>query len=128
MSAVSREVRMVNRRGLHARASAKFVNLASELPAAIEVEKDVTYGGPMTYRAVPAAALLSGLTFPLDSVVEAVAVDGFAAHIPLDLLRNTDASKAIAWVAIEPADHPGPRSRAGTIPPGRFTWCGPRQR
>jgi phosphocarrier protein len=40
LSAASREVRMINRRGLHARASAKFVNLASELPASIEVEKD----------------------------------------------------------------------------------------
>jgi phosphocarrier protein HPr len=29
-----------NRRGLHARASAKFVNLASQLDASIEVEKD----------------------------------------------------------------------------------------
>ena len=36
--------------------------------------------------------------------MEAVAIDGFAAQIPLDLLRNTDASKAIAWVAIETAD------------------------
>ena len=40
MSAVSREVRIVNRRGLHARASAQFVNLASELQSKIEVEKD----------------------------------------------------------------------------------------
>ena len=40
MNAVSREVRIVNRRGLHARASAKFVNMASEVPAKIEVEKD----------------------------------------------------------------------------------------
>ncbi len=40
MSATSREVRIVNRRGLHARASAQFVNMASELPATIEVEKD----------------------------------------------------------------------------------------
>ena len=40
MNAVSREVQVVNRRGLHARASAKFVTLASELDAAIEVEKD----------------------------------------------------------------------------------------
>ena len=40
MSAVQREVRIANRRGLHARASAKFVNVASELPATIEVEKD----------------------------------------------------------------------------------------
>ena len=40
MSAVSREVLVSNVRGLHARASAKFVNLASELDAKIEVEKD----------------------------------------------------------------------------------------
>lgn len=40
MSPVSREVRITNQRGLHARASAKFVNLASELDAKIDVEKD----------------------------------------------------------------------------------------
>ena len=40
MSSSSQEVRIVNTRGLHARASAKFVNMASELPVAIEVEKD----------------------------------------------------------------------------------------
>ena len=40
MSAVSREVQIGNVRGLHARASAKFVNLASQLDAKIEVEKD----------------------------------------------------------------------------------------
>ena len=40
MNAFSRTVRIGNRRGLHARASAKFVNLASQLDASIEVEKD----------------------------------------------------------------------------------------
>ena len=40
MSALSRIVRIDNKRGLHARASAKFVTLASQLDAAIEVEKD----------------------------------------------------------------------------------------
>jgi phosphocarrier protein len=40
LSAVSREVQITNKRGLHARASAKFVGLASELDAKIEVEKD----------------------------------------------------------------------------------------
>ena len=40
MTAVSREVRITNQRGLHARASAKFVNLASEIGNRIEVEKD----------------------------------------------------------------------------------------
>jgi phosphocarrier protein len=40
LSSAAREVRIVNRRGLHARASAKFVNLASEIDAKVEVEKD----------------------------------------------------------------------------------------
>ena len=40
MTAVSRQVAISNQRGLHARASAKFVNLASQINAKIEVEKD----------------------------------------------------------------------------------------
>ena len=36
----SREVQITNQRGLHARASAKFVNLASQIDCKIEVEKD----------------------------------------------------------------------------------------
>ena len=37
---LSRTVLITNRRGLHARASAKFVTLASGQTAAVEVEKD----------------------------------------------------------------------------------------
>ena len=40
MTAVQREVRIDNQRGLHARASAKFVTMASGLDASVEVEKD----------------------------------------------------------------------------------------
>jgi phosphocarrier protein len=40
LSSASRPVRITNQRGLHARASAKFVNLAAELGVPIEVEKD----------------------------------------------------------------------------------------
>ena len=40
MTEVAQEVRIENRRGLHARASAKFVNVASGLTAEIEVAKD----------------------------------------------------------------------------------------
>ena len=40
MTAVRRDVRISNQRGLHARASAKFVSMASQLPATVEVEKD----------------------------------------------------------------------------------------
>lgn len=40
MSRVSRTVLIGNRRGLHARASAKFVTLASSQPVELTVEKD----------------------------------------------------------------------------------------
>jgi len=40
LSGCSRTLEIRNRRGLHARASAKFVNLASQLPAEVIVEKD----------------------------------------------------------------------------------------
>ena len=40
MNAISRTIEITNKRGLHARASAKFVNLASQIDAEIEVEKD----------------------------------------------------------------------------------------
>ena len=40
MTRVAREVASTNRRGLHARASAKFVTLAATLPCEVHVEKD----------------------------------------------------------------------------------------
>ena len=40
MSSAWRAVEVINTRGLHARASAKFVNLASQIDANVEVEKD----------------------------------------------------------------------------------------
>jgi phosphocarrier protein HPr len=40
LSGCSRQITVGNRRGLHARASAKFVNLVHSLPATVEVEKD----------------------------------------------------------------------------------------
>ena len=40
MSGCSRTLEIVNRRGLHARASAKFVTVAATLPAEVWVEKD----------------------------------------------------------------------------------------
>ena len=43
---VSRELLIVNKRGLHARASAKFVQLVGGYDATVEVEKDgVSVGG-----------------------------------------------------------------------------------
>jgi len=101
--------------------------LASPAATTLEVPKDSTYGGPMTYRAVPVSALLKGLNFPPDSVIEAVATDGFAAQIPLNLLLNTDAGKSMAWLAIEPADKPWPKiaGKAYTAGPFYIVWAEP---
>ncbi len=40
MTSAARTVQIVNRRGLHARASAKFVTLAATQPTELTVEKD----------------------------------------------------------------------------------------
>jgi hypothetical protein len=48
----------------------------------INVARDVIYRVLMTYRAVPVASLLAGMTLPPDSVIEAVALDGFIAQLP----------------------------------------------
>jgi mono/diheme cytochrome c family protein len=74
----------------------------------IEVARDVSYRVPMAYRAVPVASLLAGIRLPDDSVIEAVALNGFVAQIPPSLLLNTDESKAVAWLAIERQDRPWP--------------------
>jgi mono/diheme cytochrome c family protein len=74
----------------------------------IEVARDISYRVPMTYRAVPVASLLAGITLPDSSVIEAVALNGFVAQIPPGLLLNTDESKAVAWLAIEPQGRPWP--------------------
>jgi len=40
LTGFSRSVEVCNKRGLHARASAKFVTMAAQIDAAVEVEKD----------------------------------------------------------------------------------------
>jgi mono/diheme cytochrome c family protein len=101
--------------------------LAMPEAATVEVPRDVAYGGQMPYRAVPVATLLSGLKFPPDSVVEAVATDGFVAQIPLNLMLNTDPAKSRAWLAIEPADKPWPDIPGRTYSAGPFyiIWSKP---
>jgi mono/diheme cytochrome c family protein len=92
----------------------------------VEVARDITYRAPMKYRAVPVASLLAGMTLPPDSVLEAVTLDGFIAQLPPDLVLNTDAGKAVAWLAIEPTDHPWPPIAGKDASAGPFyiVWTG----
>jgi hypothetical protein len=92
----------------------------------IQVPFDITYRVPMAYRAVPVASLLDGMTLPPESVIEAIALDGFIAQLPLDLVLNKDESKAVAWLAIEPADHPWPHvpEKEASAGPFYIAWTG----
>jgi mono/diheme cytochrome c family protein len=94
--------------------------------AQVAVANDVAYGKSMSYRAVPVAALLVGLNPPADSVIESVALDGFAAQLPFDLLNNKDPAKPVAWLAIEPADMPWPPLPGKAVSAGPFyiVWTG----
>jgi len=94
--------------------------------ANVQIANDVSYNEAMSYRAVPVAALLAGLNLPTDSVLAAVALDGFVAQLPLDLITNTDPTKPIAWLAIEPADNAWPPLPGKTVSAGPFyiVWAG----
>jgi mono/diheme cytochrome c family protein len=113
---IGKDTRSFTRAELLARADA----------ATIQVARDVAYRGPMTYRAVPVAALLAGMTLPRDSVIQAVALNGFVAQLPPDILLNTDERTAIAWLAIEVAEHPWPPipNRDESAGPFYIVWTG----
>jgi len=100
--------------------------LARPEVTSVEIANDVAYGKAMRFRAIPVAVLLSGLSAPADSVIETVALDGFAAQLPLDLVTNTDPANAVAWLAIEPADAPWPLLPGKTATAGPFyiVWTG----
>jgi mono/diheme cytochrome c family protein len=94
--------------------------------ARVAVANDVAYGKAMTYLAVPVAALLARLNPPANGVIESVALDGFAAQLPVDLLTNTDPAKAMAWLAVEPDHSPWPGLPGKTESAGPFyiVWTG----
>ncbi|WP_321951148.1 cytochrome c [Paraburkholderia bannensis] len=100
--------------------------LARSDAADIRVARDVAYGASTAYRAVPLADLLEGASLPADSVLEARATDGFAAQLPMDLVRNRDAAKAVAWLAVEDPAHPWPKLPGKPVSAGPFylVWVG----
>ncbi len=79
MSSAEREVTIINTRGLHARASAKFVNLASQIDARIEVQKD---GNRVCGTSIMGLMMLGAAKG--DSIV--IHVEGESAQAALDKL------------------------------------------
>ena len=78
---VSRTVKIVNRRGLHARAAAKMVNAAEQFSANIDVVRD---GQTVSARSIMGLMMLGA---GMGSVVE-LRADGFDAHEALETLAG----------------------------------------
>jgi mono/diheme cytochrome c family protein len=112
--------------GGESRQLARDALLARPDVTSVEIANDVAYGKAMRFRAIPLAALLAAFRAPADSVIETIALDGFAAQLPLDLVTNTNPAKPIAWLAIEPADAPWPPLPGKTASAGPFyvVWTG----
>ncbi|MDN7542853.1 c-type cytochrome [Burkholderia cenocepacia] len=110
-----------------ARAVTRQTLLARTDATDIHVPRDIAYGRPMTLRAVPFAALLGDTPLPADGVLETRAADGFAAQLPLDLVRRRAPAGAIPWLAIEDPAHPWPKLPGKQVSAGPFylVWLGP---
>jgi len=102
--------------------------LAHPAATTITVPADVAYKRPMTYRAVPVAALLGGI--PREDSVKFVAGDGFAATIAAAPLLASADDAARAYLAIEPPAPAWPALKAGspaTAGPFYVVWLRPEK-
>ena len=80
---ISKTVEVRNKRGLHARASAKFVTLASHIDAQVEVEKDGTRvcGTSIMGLMMLGAAMGDTIAIVCDGVCAEDALDKLAALV-----------------------------------------------
>ncbi|WP_322088781.1 cytochrome c [Burkholderia sp. BCC1999] len=110
-----------------ARALTRQTLLARPDATDIHVPRDIAYGRPMTFRAVPFTALLGDTPLPADGVLETRAADGFAAQLPMDLVRRHAPARAVPWLAIEDPAHPWPKLPGKQVSAGPFylVWLGP---
>jgi mono/diheme cytochrome c family protein len=90
----------------------------------ITINDDVSYKRDMSYRAVPLAALLTGIK--AEDHLQAVALDGFAAELSAAPLLNTKGARA--WLAIEDPAKPWPALSEGKPGAGPFylVWVDPQ--
>ncbi|WP_377808219.1 cytochrome c [Azospirillum sp. A29] len=93
----------------------------------VDIPADISYGRPMSYRAVPLASLLGAADFPPGTVLEGVASDGFTAQLPPELCLRSGPDGAVAFLAVEPADRPWPNLPGKAVSAGPFylVWVRP---
>jgi len=84
--ALSREFPIVNKRGLHARASARFVQMAESFDARITVSRDGTRVGGTSIMGLMMLAASPGCSITVEA-------DGAEAEAALDALEELVASR-----------------------------------
>lgn len=91
----------------------------------VQLPGDPAYAQPMSYQAVPLAALLAGV--PSDATVQVTALDGFVAELPAEPLLQSHAAGARAMLAIENPDQPWPAlgPERGSAGPFYVVWVQP---
>lgn len=86
MSSITRELLIINKRGLHARASAKFVQMVEGFDAQIEVSKDGMTVGGTSIMGLMMLAASPGCTIE-------VSASGAQAEDAIDALTNLIANR-----------------------------------
>jgi phosphocarrier protein HPr len=88
---MSREVTIVNRLGLHARAAARFVRLASEFTAEVKVTRGsrTLNGKSIMGLLLLGAACGTTMTISADGVDETAAIDGLSALVAAGFGEDT---------------------------------------
>lgn len=102
--------------------------LAHPAAVAITIPRDVAYKRPMTYQAVPVAALLTGVA--PNASLRFKAGDGFAATLQAEPLLAAGDRAPRAYLALEPPDAPWPPLKAGdpaSAGPFYLVWLHPER-
>src|SRR3954470_21696820 len=95
---------VIDRDGMERRFTA--ADLLARPDNALVTVQDSTVGRPTDYRAVPLLALLGDISDARFDTLEARAVDGFVAQIPLVLVVRGARGGAVPWLAVDDPAHP----------------------
>jgi mono/diheme cytochrome c family protein len=95
----------------------------------ITVPHDSVYGREMHYRAISAAALLSGMNLRDDDVIQFRCLDGFVASISKERIMRNGPGQSLAYIAIEDPKSKWPvlpgDPAAGSAGPFYLVWLKP---
>lgn len=82
--------------------------LADRAVRNLTIGNDPVYRRPMTYKAIPVADLLKGLSIGAEDYVEFTATDKFSIGVPARLLLRPDSARPQAFLAVENPAAPWP--------------------